>query len=494
MRKACWLSALGVLIGLAAFATPLAAKVTLPNVFGNHMVLQCQRPIPVWGWADKGENVTVTLDGQAKTATASQDGQWSVTLDAIGPGGPHTLKVQGKGNTIQLSDVLAGEVWLCSGQSNMEMLVRQVGGVDFARIADPQIRMLVAQRNPAGEPQGNCPACWHVSTREALAAEEIPGISAAAYFFGRELHKRLGVPIGLLNTSYGNTPIEAWTGIEAQAAVPELKPIVKDLLRRPGKGQAPRPRADRPSGPIPDYQSPGCLYNGMIVPLAPYAIRGAIWYQGESNAIPTANPRLYGLQLRTMIAQWRGLWGEGDFPFLFVQLPNFKAPQKDPSETDGWPLVREQFLQTLAYPNTGIAVTIDLGEANNVHPRKKEEVGRRLAQWALAKTYHKDVAACGPLYKSMRKEGNRLVVEFDYTCGGLAACGGGPLKGFAIAGADRKFVWAEARIEDNRVVVSSAAVKDPVAARYAWANNPDCNLVNKAGLPASPFRTDRWEK
>ena len=215
----------------------------------------------------------------------------------------------------------------------MEMLVRQVGGVDFARIADPQIHMFVAERNPAGVPQGNCPASWHVCTRETLAAEEIPGISAAAYFFGRELHKRLGVPIGLLNTSYGNTPIEAWTGIEAQAAVPELKPIVKDLLRRPGKGQAPRPRADRPSVPIPDYQTPGCLYNGMIVPLAPYAIRGAIWYQGESNADSHRQPEALRPPVADDDRPMAGAVGRGRFSLPFRAVAQLQGPAESPSET-----------------------------------------------------------------------------------------------------------------------------------------------------------------
>ena len=227
----------------------------------------------------------------------------------------------------------------------------------------------------------------------------------------------------------------------------------------------------------------------MIAPLAPYAIRGAIWYQGESNA---GGWKLYGLQLRTMITEWRGLWNEGDFPFLFVQLPNFMAPQQKPVESVGWAHIREQFFQTLSLPNTGMAVTIDVGEAKDIHPKNKQEVGRRLAQWALAKTYGKNVVAGGPLYKSMRTDGNKIVVEFDYVDGGLAIRGGDTLKGFAIAGADKKFVWAEAKIVDNTLVASSPDVESPAAVRYAWANNPECNLINKAGLPASPFRTDDW--
>jgi sialate O-acetylesterase len=236
--------------------------------------------------------------------------------------------------------------------------------------------------------------------------------------------------------------------------------------------------------------SPGRLFNAMIAPLAPYAIRGAIWYQGEANA---GGWKLYGLQLRTMITEWRALWNEGEFPFLFVQLPNFGAPQQKPVESTGWARIREQFFETLSLPNTGMAVTIDVGEPKDIHPKNKQEVGRRLAQWTLAKTYGKKVVASGPLYKSMRTDGNKIVVEFDYLDGGLAVRGD-KLKGFAIAGADKKFVWADAKIVGNTLVATSPKVKSPAAVRYAWANNPDCNLINKAGLPASPFRTDDWSE
>jgi sialate O-acetylesterase len=246
-----------------------------------------------------------------------------------------------------------------------------------------------------------------------------------------------------------------------------------------------------PQDPATSPGSPAKLYNGMIAPLAPYAIRGATWYQGESNA---GSP-IYGIQLKTMIANWRDDWKQSDFPFLSVQLPNFLGVQTQPSEfVGGWPLEREQFLQTLdTVKNTGMAVTIDIGEANDIHPHNKQDVGKRLAQWALAKTYGKNIVASGPLYKSSRQEAGKIVVEFNYVDGGLASRDGGKLIGFAIAGADKKFVWADAQIVADNVVVSSPLVSSPVAVRYAWANNPPCNLVNKAGLPASPFRTDDWK-
>lgn len=503
-----------IFVWLVPIAT---ADVRLPGVFGEHMVVQCEQPVPVWGWADPGEQVTVTLGGQAKTATADTAGKWSVKVDAVKAGGPFVFRVQGK-NTVEFTDVLAGEVWLCSGQSNMGMTVSGCRDKDaeLAAANHPQLRMLTVDRTPAEEPQADCKATWQVCTPQTVG-----GFSAAAYFFGRELHRQLKVPVGLINSSWGGTPIQAWTSTASHEAVPQLAPLVENLKKAiasydpvaaqqryekqlaawkaaaekakdPAERQAQARRKPRPpQDPRLSQGSPGRLYNGMIAPLAPYAIRGAIWYQGEANA---GNAPLYGIQLRTMIAEWRQLWQQGEFPFLFVQLPNFMAPQQQPSETSGWPLIREQFVQTLAVPNTGMAVTIDVGEANDIHPKNKQDVGYRLAQWALAKTYGKDVVACGPLYKAARTDGNAMIVEFDYAAGGLAARDGGKLKGFAIAGADKKFVWAEAKIVGQTVVVSAADVAAPAAVRYAWANNPDCNLVNQAGLPASPFRTDNWEQ
>jgi sialate O-acetylesterase len=491
------------------------AEVKLPGIFGDHAVLQRELPVPVWGWADPGEKVTVTLADQQKTATADAGGKWSLKLDPLKAGGPYELKVQGK-NRLTRSDLLVGEVWLCSGQSNMGMTV---GGVldkdrEIAEADYPKIRMATPAHTPLPEPTSDTTVSWAVCSPKTVA-----NFSATAYFFGRQLHRDLDVPVGLINSSWGGTPIEAWTSLPAQKAAPELAPIAEKYLKtvasydpdkaqqqyqkqladwekarakakaeqKPFKTQKPR----EPMSPEKSPNSAATLYNGMIVPLVPYAIRGAIWYQGESNA---GNAAIYGTQMRTMIANWRKDWNQGDFPFLFVQLPNFLAVQTKPSETGGWPLIREQFVRTLAVPNAGMAVTIDVGEADNIHPRNKQAVGKRLAQWALAKVYGKDLVACGPLYKSMRKDGGRVVLDFDYAEGGLEAKGGGPLTGFAIAGPDKKFVWADAKIEGRTVVVSSKDVRDPAAVRYAWANNPACNLFNTAGLPASPFRTDDWKE
>ncbi len=457
----------------------------------------------------------MTLGGQTKSATAAADGKWSVRLDALQAGGPLQLQAKGDKNTVTVSDVLVGEVWLCSGQSNMEMSVWGVANKDaeIAAAKYPQIRMYFIDHVPAKEPQAQRKGHWAVCSPQSVG-----NFSAAAYFFGRELHKQLNVPVGLINSSWGGTPVQTWTSIKAHEAVPELKPMVADLRRqeqsyasgqmkaqyekrladwekaaaaakasgKPFKDQKPR----QPEDPALSPWAPAALYNGMIAPLAPYAIRGATWYQGESNA---GSP-IYGIQLTALIANWRDDWKQGDFPFLFVQLPNYMDRQTQPSESvGGWPLEREQFLKMLdTVKNTGMAVTIDIGEAENIHPKNKQDVGRRLAQWALAKTYGKDVVASGPLYKSSRQEDGKIVVEFNYG-GGLAACDGDKLTGFAIAGADKKFVWADAQIVGDTVVVSSPEVASPVAVRYAWANNPPCNLINKAGLPASPFRSDDWK-
>ena len=505
---------------MALLVVPVAgvarADVKLPGIFGDHAVLQRQLAVPVWGWADPGEKVTVTFAGQQKTATADAAGKWSLKLDPLSAGGPYDLKVQGK-NTLTRIDLLVGEVWLCSGQSNMGMTVGGVQDKDreIAEANYPKIRMASPAHTPLPEPVNDTTVSWAVCSPKTVA-----NFSAAAYFFGRDLHRDLSVPVGLINSSWGGTPIQAWTSLPAQKAVPELAPIAENYLKAvvsydPDKAQQQyqkqlagwekarakakaeqKPFKNRkPQTPVRPEKSPNSaatLYNGMIVPLVPYAIRGAIWYQGESNA---GNAQIYAVQMRTLIANWRTDWNEGDFPFLFVQLPNFMAAQTKPSESvGGWPLIREQFVQTLAVPNTGMAVTIDIGEADNIHPRDKQDVGKRLEQWALAKVYGKNVTACGPLYKSMRKEGDKIVLKFDYAQGGLEVKGGGPLKGFAIAGPDKKFVWADAKIEGQTVVVSAQGVSDPAAVRYAWANNPACNLFNAAGLPASPFRTDNWKE
>jgi sialate O-acetylesterase len=538
MRKHVLMTGVAGWLVLVSMAAITSADVKLPGIFGNHMVLQREMGIPVWGWAQPGEKVTVTLGAQSKSVTTDGVGKWAVKFDALKPGNPLTLKVQGK-NKLQFNDLLVGEVWLCSGQSNMAMTVKGVINADaeIAAAKHPKLRLCMVTRKTAAEPQNDCQAKWDVCSPDTVG-----GFSATAFFFGRELQKNLNVPVGLIDSSWGGTPIQAWTSVKAQQAVADLQPLVEkakesiakfdpekaqkayelqlekwnETVKKAKAEKKPALRKPQLQDPRTSPSTPGNLYNGMIAPLAPYAIRGAIWYQGESNA---GAAKLYGVQLRTMIANWRQDWHEGDFPFLYVQLPNFMASQQQPSETGGWPIVREEMLKTLAFPNTGMAVTIDVGEEKDIHPKDKQNVGKRLAMWALSKTYGKETATCGPLYKSMEKQGGKIVVHFDYVNGGLTPAAtqyqtksepngllvkttpgkvvpmpDEKLKGFAIAGDDKQFFRAEAKIVGDKVEVSSPRVSNPVAVRYAWANNPDCNLYNKAGLAASPFRSDDWEE
>jgi sialate O-acetylesterase len=499
-------------VGLLWAVLPSGADVKLPALFSDNMVLQRDRVVPVWGTAGAGEQVTVTLGEAQATTTANQEGQWRVQLPAQPAGGPFELTVAGK-NTLTLHNVLIGEVWIASGQSNMEWPVslslhpeQEIAAANY-----PQIRLFGVKHTVASQPRQDTEGTWVECTPQTVA-----GFSAVAYFFGRDLHQALGVPVGLIKTAWGGTPAESWISRPTLEAHPDLKGLVErwdavrlqaledyvgavdqyfqQVARWVQNAQSsglltPMPAAPGLPGILQNPWRASGLYNGMIAPLIPYALRGAIWYQGESNA-----NRAY--QYRTLfpalIQDWRRAWGQGDFPFLFVQLANFTAPPAEPGESD-WAELREAQSMALALPNTGMAVAIDLGEADNIHPPNKQEVGRRLALAARAIAYGQPVVYSGPLYQSMAVEGHSIRLWFRHLGGGLVAQGGGPLRGFAIAGADRKFVWAEARIEGETVVVHSDQVPQPVAVRYAWANNPEgCNLFNQAGLPASPFRTDDW--
>ena len=486
------------------------ADVRLPAVFSDHMVLQREAAASVWGWADAGEDVSVTVGPAAASAKAGADGRWAVRLEKLpaAAAGPLAMTVRGK-NKLTVNDVLVGEVWLCSGQSNMAMQVSRARDADEERGAAtfPQVRMFTVGRNPQRTPQADCEGRWVVCSPEAVGA-----FSATAYFFGRELHRAVGVPVGLINSSYGGTDIAAWTSEAAQLPVPELKAQLDDWARRDqaydqsaaqaayekqasawreaataarAGGKRPPRQPQRPVRPGLSQNHPANLFNGMIAPVLPYTIRGAIWYQGEANTRDEAGGLLYRKQLPLLVRDWRARWGY-DFPVGFVQLPNFTR------RGEGWPLVREAMLLTLdAVPDTGMAITIDVGDPNDIHPANKQDVGRRLAMWALASVYGKtDVAASGPLPAGHEVRGGEVVVAFKHAHGGLAARGGGPLKGFTVAGEDGRFVPAAVRIDGERVVVSSPDVAKPAAVRYAWQDNPDCNLTNGAGLPASPFRTD----
>ena len=506
MRNTMLFSILAIFVAVTA-----AASVSVPSVIGDHMVLQQGIKVPIWGKADPGETVTVTLGDATKKAVAGADGRWMVKLPKqTANGKPLAMAIAGKDSTISLNDILVGEVWVASGQSNMQWAVKNSNDAEqeIAAAGYPAMRLLSVTRTVAGEPQDDCEAKW-----EACTPETIPMFSAVAYFFGRELHKELDVPVGLIHTSWGGTPAESWTTLATLENDPMLKPIADRwdefvahhprAKRRYDKaiakwrksvekakeagGPEPKNKPTPPLGPGHPHRAAG-LYNAMIAPLVPFAIQGAIWYQGESNADRAYQ---YATLFPAMIQDWRNAWDQGPFPFLFVQLANFTERLDEPGDSN-WAELREAQSMTLSLKNTGMAVIIDIGEAKDIHPRNKQDVGRRLALGALANTYCKDIAYSGPVFKSMRVRGGKALLSFTHANGGLVAKGGGPLTGFAIAGDDEQFVWGNAEIVDGKVAVSASGVPEPAAVRYAWANNPECNLCNGAGLPASPFRTDDW--
>ncbi len=641
-----------------AFASPTRADVKLPALIGDNMVVQQGVKARVWGWAAPSERVKVMMAGKQAMAVADAKGHWEAQIGPFKAGGPFEMTIAGK-NTIVIKNVLVGEVWVGSGQSNMEWQLQNVihGADEVARANYPDIRLFTVTKATSLEPRDDVEGRWVACTPETAGT-----FSAVAYFFGRDLHDKLKVPVGLIHSSWGGTPAEAWTSRETLAASPELRPMTealdlaaKDLpsamreyeaaqakwedenfahdpgnkgfdlgyarpdfsdedwkkMRLPQHWESAglaidgsvwfRKVVDVPAdwagkelalslGAIDDFDTtyfngtkvgstgretpnfymaprkytvpgslvragrnviavrafdhygdggfsgagadmtltvaggspislagdwlykietsiepikvdfskqpvapagagnpntPTVLYNAMLAPLTPYRIRGAIWYQGESNA---NRARQYQTLFPAMIRNWRAQWGEGDFPFLFVQLANFQARKPEPGPSD-WAELREAQLMTLKEPATGMAVIIDIGEANDIHPKNKQDVGHRLALWALAKTYGQAVEFSGPLYKSFTVEGDRARIKFSHA-EGLRTTDGAAVEGFSIAGADGKFVWASAKIEGNEVVVWSESVAQPKAVRYAWADNPATNLYNGAGLPASPFRTD----
>jgi sialate O-acetylesterase len=639
-------------ITLAAFlaAGRLSANPRLPHIFSDHMVLQREMPIAVWGWADASEKITVKLGPNSRSTVAAADTSWSVSLPALPAGGPFLLRVEGK-SAIELKDVMIGEVWVASGQSNMAFALEGAANAEteIAKAALDQIRLFMVPQKVAQTPQSDTlPTGW-----TTCAPDTAKKFSAVGYFFAKRLYESLGVPIGIIESAWPGSSGEEWTDPEALRTEPILQPILKrwaalplpkrsgavrsintslefddfELVRddgspvsfsnfdngssrtstggdwsytwstadatsfdlaapgRGGKGFAARVAGkldiestallgasihadhspadwsaysgirfwvrgqgafkfqslqptifdwDNYSSPIlqatPGWRQitisfkdlkqagwgivepltldaltgfqfdiaspvgelqhpPSGLYDGMITPLAKFRIRGALWYQGESN---TYRSFQYQTLLPALIRGWRQLWKEGDFPFLIVQLPNHGG---GPELSDSiWAEMREAELLTVRrVANTGLAVTIDVGEPGNLHPPRKMEVGDRLAYWALGTTYGEKIGYSGPLYKSMKVEGDAIHVSFDFIGGGLEARGqGGELRGFSIAGADHKFHFADARIQGDAIAVSSPDVAAPVAVRYAWADSPDCNLYNKEGFPASPFRTDDW--
>ena len=472
MRKFRWLGF--ALVAGMLFPEAGRAEIKLNPLFSDNMVLQREMECPVWGTAEPGEEISYMVTDPAKGlgfatslyAKVGDDGKFMFKLQKLPAGGPYTLTLTEKKSkkAVTLKNVLVGEVWICSGQSNMEWPLRNAanGKEEVPASENKNLRLFTVPRKNAATPLTTFTANWVECNPNTS-----PGFSAVAYFFGKELQEKLKVPVGLIHTSVGGTPAEAWTSREALEAVPALAYY-----------------AAKPTGT--NHGSASSLYNGMIAPLIPYGIKGAIWYQGEANA---GKAYEYRTLFQTMISDWRKRWGKGDFAFLCVQLAPFTKIVSNPTESN-WAELREaQYLATVKLKNVGMAVITDVGEEADIHPRKKQPVGERLATAARAIAYGEKIEYSGPIYKSMKVDGNKIILSFDHVGGGLVTKGE-KLTGFTICGEDKKFVNADAIVQGDQVIVSGPGIEKPTQVRFGWANYPVVNLWNKAGLPASPFRTD----
>ncbi len=500
----------------------IQAELSVPRFFSDHMVLQRERAAAVWGKADPGSEVTLSFKGQSATAKTGADGKWRAQIetgaaDAAGA----VLTIASGEEKIEIKDVLVGEVWFASGQSNMFFTMNRVPAYEplIKESNHPGLRMFNAPLVTAEENQDDIEGEW-----TAAAPETVPGYSAVAFFFARKLHLELGVPVGVIKSAWGGKPVETFTSREALKTLPGTQAMVAALMEEEkrfdavkaqaayevklkqwqatmaaakGKSSEERRRLpkkpDAPKRPLLTEGKPGVLYAAMIHPFTGYSMRGAIWYQGEGNAKPGAVP--YDQTLPLLIGDWRQRWGD-DFSFYFVQLANYRAPSTEPGQPDPWALCQDRMRRVLdTTPKTGMAVINDVGEADDIHPKNKKDPGERLARWALAKDYGREVVYSGPLYQKSAVEGGAVRVTFAHAADGLRSRDGGALKRFEIAGADKVWHWADAKVEGkDSVLVSSAKVAQPVAVRYAWASNPQgANLVNSEGLPASVFRTDDWD-
>ena len=518
MNRYSLLSLVVLLVGVSA----VRAEVRLPKIFSDHMVLQRDMATPVWGWADPGETISVKVANQSVTVKADQMGNWQIKLAPVKAGGPYELVVTGK-TTNTVKDVLFGDIWICAGQSNMEFGLGSSdnGGTVVAAATNGFIRLLNVKSPQSPWPVTDIPNGW-----VRCSPQSVGGFSAVGYFFGAMIQKETGVPIGLIGNAWGGTQIEPWTNMEGAKLIPDYAAAVKGYEKNlidyrqqlamavdPVAQWVAEARAAKAKGemvPLPPVSmwpaqpaSPlSSIYNGRVAPLVPYGIKGALWYQGEANG---GEGETYYNKMCALIGGWRQVWGQGDFSFYFAQLANWQAANEVPGGGDGWSNLRMAQLKSLKIPRTGMAVVIDIGDAADIHPRNKEDVGNRLAFWALKNDYGQTNRVCsGPLYKAMTVAGDKIRVSFDYADNGLIVgkkAGHGPavendagkLQRFAIAGEDKKWFWADAVIEGSVVVVSCPAVPAPVAVRYAFSMNPaGCNLYNAEGLPASPFRTDNW--
>ncbi len=472
------------------------AALKMPNIFGDHMVVQQKMPIKIWGWTKPGQSVTAEMSGQSVTVKAGDDGRFDVSLPMLEAGGPHQLKVKAD-ETLTFEDVLVGEVWVCSGQSNMQWSVNSSNDADLERLAAkfPSIRMINFPQVGTQEPVQTHDRQW-----QECNPETVGGFSAVGYFFARQLNETINVPVGMINNAWGGSACEAWINRAVLSSDEQYKPLLDrwagmekqfaELSAKTSLSEDETKVLNGLKGQMAGNHRPANIYNGVLKSHLGYGIRGAIWYQGESNA---GRAYQYRELFPLMISNWRQEWGQGDFPFYWVQLADFQAEQPEPAESS-WAELREAQTMTmskLAY--TGEAVIIDIGEGKDIHPKNKVDVGRRLARWALANEYGVAVPFHSPQYKSMEKQDGKAVLTFDHVDGGWRPFDVNNPRGFAIAGDDKKFVWADAKLlPDGRIEISSSAVADPASVRYAWADNPVCNMFSAAGLPLTPFRTDDW--
>lgn len=501
MRKPLFAILMLILASPACFA-----EIRTSAVFGDSMVLQREKPIHIWGWTDPDSSVDVSLAGKSETVKSDDKGRFDAKLPALKAGGPHELKIASGDQTLTYKDVLIGEVWLCSGQSNMQMAVGQSndGMVESLAANFPNIRLITVPQVGTQERQTTFDGKW-----EACTPESVKQFSAVGYFFGRQLHQTLDVPVGLIDNSWGGSSAEAWVNrdqLKSSGKFDELLARWRDTestydheemtakynaklneWKKSGKGRRPA----SPRNPLTNQHRPANLYNGVLHPVLGYTIRGVVWYQGESNA---GRAYQYRDLFPLMIQNWRDEWGQDDFSFYWVQLADFLNEVPDPSES-AWAELREAQTMTLSrLPNTGEAVIIDLGESSDIHPKNKQDVGKRLARWALAKNYGYPIQYQSPTYQSMKSGNGKISLTFDHVGAGLDTFDVPKLLGFAIAGTDKKFVSADAKITSkNTIEVSSDSIAEPASVRYAWANNPVCNVQSKEGLPMTPFRTDDWK-
>ncbi len=494
---------------LLLFAATLSAQVSLPKILSSHMVIQRDLPVHVWGSALPGQAVTVSFRGESRSVSTDPIGRWSAYLKPGPAGGPFTLTVTpgaASQSTVQasnqpplvLEDIMVGDVWVASGQSNMEFPLNRANtaALDLPQATNSQIRLLMIRKRsseyamPDADTDG-----WTASTPQTAA-----DFSAVAWYFARDLAAREHVTVGVIDATWGGTVGETWVRLTALGKDPSLAPIfvergkmtdkAADTVAEEKEEQRQRDEAKAAGKPIPQFPwhaplnswGPGLLWNGMIAPLVPLPIRGVIWYQGESNSA-LERVHSYDRVMRTLIEDWRHEWGVGDFPFLYVQISNFKS-----SPHEDWAALREQQVRTLAIRNTAMAVTIDIGNPDDVHPTDKLDVGLRLARAARALAYGESVEYFGPIFRQVTPEPGSLRVWLDHANGLIAK--GETATGFEVAGRDGKYVPAKAVIDGTTIVVSSPDVSEPVFVRYGWANSPQCNLFNGEGLPASPFTSE----